>query len=203
MSELPYAAFDADNHYYEALDAFTRHVDPKMQPRCVQWCEINGRKYHVVGGIVSHAVVNPTFDPVAKAGAMHDWFRGNPEGRSPVDFLRERERIRPEYRDRDARIAAMDEHGLEAVWMFPTLGMVYEELLTHDPEAIGLMFRAFNRWLEEDWGFAYEGRIFASPYISLADLDMAVAELEWAIDRGAHHVVMRPAAPTTALGPER
>jgi predicted TIM-barrel fold metal-dependent hydrolase len=29
---------------------------------------------------------------------------------------------------------------------------------------------------------------------------MAVAELEWAIDRGAHHVVMRPAAPTTALG---
>ena len=46
MSELPYAAFDADNHYYEALDAFTRHVDPKMQPRCVQWCEINGRKYH-------------------------------------------------------------------------------------------------------------------------------------------------------------
>ena len=51
MSELPYAAFDADNHYYEALDAFTRHVDPKMQPRCVQWCEINGRKYS--GGLGS------------------------------------------------------------------------------------------------------------------------------------------------------
>ena len=69
MSDLPFSAFDADNHYYEALDAFTRYVDPKMQPRCVQWCEVNGRKYHVVGGIVSHAVTNPTFDPVAKAGA--------------------------------------------------------------------------------------------------------------------------------------
>jgi hypothetical protein len=23
-------AFDADNHYYEALDAFTRHLDPKL-----------------------------------------------------------------------------------------------------------------------------------------------------------------------------
>ena len=91
MSELPYAAFDADNHYYEALDAFTRYVEPKMQPRCVQWCEVNGRKYHVVGGIVSHAVVNPTFDPVAKAGAMHDYFRGNPNNLQPYEFLRERE----------------------------------------------------------------------------------------------------------------
>ena len=42
MTELPYPVFDADNHYYEALDAFTRYVEPAMQPRCVQWCEING-----------------------------------------------------------------------------------------------------------------------------------------------------------------
>ena len=73
MSELDYAAFDADNHYYEALDAFTRHVPAAMQPRCVEWCEMNGRRYHVVGGVVSHAVTNPTFDPIAKAGAMHDY----------------------------------------------------------------------------------------------------------------------------------
>jgi len=200
MGELGYQPFDADNHYYEALDAFTRHLDPKLGPRCVQWAEIDGRKYHVVGGRVSRAVVNPTFDPVAKAGAMHDWFRGNPEGRSPGDFLRERERLRPEYRDRDARIAAMDEHGLEAVWMFPTLGMVYEELLKHDPEAVALTFRAFNRWLDEDWGFEYRDRVFASPYISLADVDFAVSELEWALGQGARTVVMRPAAPTTAVG---
>ena len=32
---------------------------------------------------MSRAVVNPTFDPVAKAGAMHDYFRGNPDGKQP------------------------------------------------------------------------------------------------------------------------
>jgi hypothetical protein len=37
-------AFDADNHYYEALDAFTRHLDPRLAPRAVQWAEIDGRK---------------------------------------------------------------------------------------------------------------------------------------------------------------
>src|SRR5687767_8554261 len=88
VEDLGYQAVDADNHYYEALDAFTRHLDPALGPRCVQWAEIDGRKYHVVGGQVSRAVVNPTFDPIARAGALHDYFRGNPDQRNPVEFLK-------------------------------------------------------------------------------------------------------------------
>ena len=125
----------------------------------------------MIGGKVSHAVVNPTFDPVSPAGALSAYFRGNADGRTPIEMLREREPIRPEYRDRDARLAAMDRQGLSKIWMFPTLGMIYEELLKHDPGAVALLFQAFNRWIEEDWGYAYQDRLFASPYISLADLD--------------------------------
>jgi predicted TIM-barrel fold metal-dependent hydrolase len=193
-------AFDADNHYYEALDAFTRHLDPKLGPRIIQWADIGGRKYHVIGGRVSRAVVNPTFDPVAKAGALAEYFRGNPAAKLPREYLAAREPIRPEYRDREARLEVMDTQGIERIWLFPTLGMIYEELLAHDPEGVGIMFRAFNRWLAEDWGCEYADRIFASPYISLADIDTAVLELEWAIDHGARTVCMRPAAPTTRLG---
>src|SRR6478735_8727364 len=94
VTELDHPVFDADNHYYEAEDAFTRHLDPADGPRCVQWAEIDGRKYHVVGGRVSRAVANATFNPISKAGAMHDYFRGNPEGRNPLEFLRECEPIR-------------------------------------------------------------------------------------------------------------
>ena len=201
MDEIGHPVFDADNHYYEALDAFTRHLDPRVGPRTVQWAEIDGRKYHVVGGRVSRAVVNPTFNPIAKAGAMHDYFRGNPEGRNPLEFLREREPIRPEYRDRDARLTVMDEQGLAQLWLFPTLGMLYEELLKDDPEAVTITFTAFNRWLEEDWGFAHRDRIFAAPYLSLCDVDWAVRELEWALDRGARVIVLRPAAVFTETGP--
>jgi predicted TIM-barrel fold metal-dependent hydrolase len=198
--DLAHPVVDADNHYYEALDAFTRHLDPAWGQRCVQWCDIDGRKYHVVGGRVSRAVSNATFDPIARAGAMHDYFRGNPDGRDPLSFLTEREAIRPEYRDRDARIGVLDEQGLAACWMFPTLGMIYEEQLTHDPEAVCVTFRAFNRWVEEDWGFNHRDRIFGAPYLSLADPQWAVEELEWAVEAGARLVVMRPAAPTTATG---
>ena len=197
---LDFAAFDGDNHYYEAMDAFTRHLDPRNGERVIQWAEINGRKYHVLGGKVSHAVVNPTFDPISPAGALSAYFRGNTDGRNPIDYLREREPIRPEYRDRDARLAAMDQQGLQKIWMFPTLGMIYEELLKNDPGAVALLFQAFNRWIEDDWGYAYQDRLFASPYISLADLPTAISEFERVVALGARHIVMRPSAVFTEQG---
>ncbi len=201
MHTLDSPVFDADNHYYEALDAFTRHLDPALGTRVIQWVEVNGRKYHALGGQISRAVTNPTFDPVSPAGSLVDYFRGNPNGRPMHELMKKPEPIRPEYRDRDARLAVMDTQGLSKLWLFPTLGMLYEESLKHDPGAVVLLFRAFNRWLAEDWGLAYQNRIFAAPYISLADVDEAVVELEWALDQGARTVVMRAAAPTTVTGP--
>ena len=201
MTDLGYVPFDADNHYYEALDAFTRYLAPALGPRCVEWAEVNGRQYHVVGGKLSRAVTNPTFDPIAPPGAMHDYFRGNPEGKNPLEFLKARESIRPAYRNRDARVVALEEFGLSSVWLFPTLGMLYEELLKHDPYAVCATFEAFNRWVDDDWGFDRgDGRIFTAPYLALADVDWACKELEWAIERGAHMIVMRAAAPTTTTG---
>jgi len=192
--------FDADNHYYEATDAFTRHLAPGLGRRVIEWATIGGRQYQVIGGQVFRGVANPTFDPVAEPGCLAQYFRGNPDGSNPLELLKARNPIRPEYRDRDARLAVMDSQGLGRVWMFPTLGMIHEEPLRHDPEAVTMMFSAFNRWLEEDWGFAYQDRIFAAPYLTLADCDWACRELEWALAHGARTIVMRPAAPTTAAG---
>jgi predicted TIM-barrel fold metal-dependent hydrolase len=196
-----YRPFDADNHYYEALDAFSRHLDPRHATRVFEWAQIGRRTYPVLGGKVFRGVKNATFDPVAFPGVLADYFRGNPNGDDPLELLSRHEPIRPEYRDRDARLAVMDQHGLDKVWLFPTLGMIYEDPLKHDPGAVQLLFTAFNRWLEEDWGFAYQDRIFSAPYFTLVDVDWAVAELEWAIDRGARTIVTRPAAPTTVDGP--
>ncbi|RMH75578.1 MAG: amidohydrolase [Actinomyces sp.] len=198
--ELGYRPFDADNHYYEAADAFTRHVDPAMQPRVVQWVELDGRRYHLVGGRLSRAVANPTWDPIAKPGALHKYFRGNPEGKSPLEYLRDREPLPAAYVDREARLEVIRRQGLDGVWLFPTLGVLYEELLKDDVEAVVAFMRGFNRWLSEDWGFAYADTIFAAPYIALGDVDAAAAEVEWAIGQGARVLVMRPAAVTTATG---
>ena len=49
-TELGFTYFDCDNHYYEALDAFTRHIEPQYRKRAVQWAQIDGKQRLIVGG---------------------------------------------------------------------------------------------------------------------------------------------------------
>jgi hypothetical protein len=88
--------------------------------------------------------------------------------------------------NRDARLKWMDEHGIQACLMLPTLGVGVEHQLRHDPEATFANLRAFNRWLEDDWGFSYKDRIIGVPLLSLVDAKLAVDELERVI--GAYYL---------------
>ena len=85
----------------------------------------------------------------------------------------------------------MDEQGVEAAWMFPSQGVCMEGPMQPDIEASIHILGAFNRWIEDDWGFAYQDRIFGVPFLTLSDVDGAVAELEWCIERGARVVSIR------------
>ena len=193
--------FDCDNHYYEAPDAFTRHVPKAMRPRCVELAKIEGRTRHVIAGKIDFSVGNPLFDPVGPAGSLYEYYRGNPAGVPAAEQMRGNLEPQPAcYRDPAARLATMDAQGIEATWLFPTLGILYEELVKDDIEATCTLFEAFNRWLAEDWGFAYRDRIFAAPYITLADPARACAQLEWALSLDARIFVMRPAATRTFEG---
>jgi predicted TIM-barrel fold metal-dependent hydrolase len=199
MTELDFRPFDADNHYYEATDAFNRHIDPKMARRCMQWVELGGKQRLLVGGKVNSFIPNPTFDPVSKPGALDAYFRGKVAGGDLRSMFGELDPISPAYRDRESRLALMRQQQLDAAFFFPTLGVGMEESLRHDIPALLAAFTAFNRWLDDDWGFAYKDAIYAAPYITLADPDWAVTELEWAIERGVRVVVMRT-APAIAPG---
>jgi predicted TIM-barrel fold metal-dependent hydrolase len=194
--------FDFDNHYYESPDAFTRHQDPSLRGRGVRWAEIDGRRRLLVGGTVNSYVANPTFDPVSKPGALYDWYRGNPRRQEIKDAFGELESLRPEYQNRDQRLRIMDQQGLRGTVLFPTLGVGIEDALKHDPEACAKVFQAFNSWLDEDWGYAYQGRLFAAPYLPLLDPAAAVDELGRVLDAGAVVVNVR-SAPVPVPGGHR
>jgi predicted TIM-barrel fold metal-dependent hydrolase len=192
--DLGFAPIDADNHYYEPLDAFTRHLDPAFARRGVQVMNQGKRAYVVIGGKVNGFIPNPTFDPIIVPGCIDPLFRGQvPEGVDPRSLM-EVEPLRAEYRDRDERVEVVERQGLESVWLFPTLGCGVEEALTHDVDATMASLRAFNSWLDEDWGFARpDGRILSAPMLSLADPEAAVAELDRVLALGAKVVHLRPA----------
>jgi predicted TIM-barrel fold metal-dependent hydrolase len=203
MAELDFRAFDADNHYYEAEDAFTRHIDPKMAKRAMQWAEVDGKKRLLVGGKVNKFIPNPTFDPVARPGSLEDYFRGrNTEGLDLKTMFGELDPLaeRPEVRNRDARLAHMDEQGLEGIVLYPTLAVGMQEALKKDVGALHAAFAAFNRWLEDDWGYRYEERIFAAPLITMADPAAAAVEVERVLGAGARILCMTPGPVPTGRG---
>ena len=165
-SHVDFEIFDCDNHYYEAIDAFTRYAEPGMAKRTMQWGEIDGKQRLLVGGKINRFIPNPTFDPISKPGALDEYFRGrNPKGEGVRELFGDLDPMsdHPEYRDRDARLKLMDEQGMRGAIFLPTLGVGMEQALLDDPPALLAAFRAFNRWLEEDWGFAYQERIFGAP----------------------------------------
>ncbi|WP_375484782.1 amidohydrolase family protein [uncultured Mycobacterium sp.] len=196
MTSLGYKAIDVDNHYYEPLDAFTRHLDKKFKRRGVQMLTDGKHTYAVIGERVDHFIPNPTFDPIIVPGCLDLLFRGEvPEGVDPASLMKvERLADHPEYQNRDARIAVMDEQGIETVFMLPTFACGVEEALKHDIQATMASVHAFNLWLDEDWGFDRpDHRIIAAPIISLADPEKAVEDVEFVLSRGAKLVLMRPA----------
>jgi predicted TIM-barrel fold metal-dependent hydrolase len=192
-TDLGYGAFDADHHYYEAEDAFIRHVPRDMQKRCMQWALVDGKKRLLVGGKVNRFIPNPTFDPIARPGSLDQYFRAKVAAPDIRKAFGQLDPIPAEYRDRDARLAQMDAQHVEGAFFFPTLGVGMESALEGDREAMLCAFRAFNRWVHDDWGVNYKGRIFSAPYITLADVDWAVEELEWALANDARVINIRAA----------
>jgi predicted TIM-barrel fold metal-dependent hydrolase len=99
----------------------------------------------------------------------------------------------PAFREPAPRLELMDEQGLDRSLMFPTLASLVEERMRDDPELTHACIHALNEWMHETWTFDYEGRIFATPVITLPIVDRAIEELEWVLERGARVVLVRPA----------
>lgn len=197
-NKLGFDLIDADNHYYEAEDAFTRHGDEDVK-RFVRWTTEGKRRKLVFGETISDTPGNPTFNPIAKAGAFHQRLKDLEAGKGrdrDWEFARsqygELEPLPTPYRDRDARIAVMDQQGVEQCFLFPTLGDCVEGLMMDDPVVGHKAFHAYNLWLEDDWGYGYQSRLWSPPYIPMLDPELAADELEFVVNRGAKVVSVRP-----------
>jgi predicted TIM-barrel fold metal-dependent hydrolase len=190
MSRLPYRLIDADNHYYETRDCFTRHLPAALRAKGVRIeADARGRDRIFVGERPFTFLENWSFTHANKPGALRELLRQK-DYRDESSALAEP--VRPEYRGRAERLALMDAQGLEAAWLFPTLAVCVEHFMKHDVSQLYANLRAFNEWLDEEWGFAWRERIYAAPLVSLADVDRASAELDWLLARGARVVALRP-----------
>ncbi len=189
MKSLDFVPVDADNHYYEPHDCCTRHLEAKFR---------NGRACHVAKNADGQDEWRFGDRPMGFHRATRDWvlppgaYRPFMSGKGDTSKVpRAISSETAAFRDRDARIATLDKQGLQATIMLPSFGVAFEDDIHGDREALLANMRAFNRYVEDDWGYAYQNRIFALPLITLVDLDWAVAELERVAALGARGFILR------------
>jgi predicted TIM-barrel fold metal-dependent hydrolase len=196
--QLDFPVFDADNHFYETTDAFTRYL-PAEYSEVIKYVEVKGRTKLAIKNRITEYIPNPTFNVVAPPGAHELKYKlQNPDsttkpGDKPLQEPPRSIRSIPAFFEPEARLELMDELGLDRAMMWPTLASVLEERLADDPVATHVLVHAFNEWLVEHWGLNVEDRIYPVPVITLPIVDRAIAELEWLVERGAKVILVRPA----------
>jgi len=198
MPGLDYLAIDGDNHYYEPDDCCTRHLASRFADRSVHVREEPDGQRNWYFGDRPITFARGARDFVMKPGEYRAFMSGAAfDPNKPPEMI---PALSPEFSDRDVRLKAMDRQGLEACLMIPSFGLAFEGELLDDPPAACAAVSAFNRWVEEDWGFAYQNRIVSPATISLLDRDLAIAELDSLLERGVRLVMLR-AGPLNGISP--
>ncbi len=192
---VDYPLVDADCHYYEPDDCYTRHMEARFKDDAIT----------VVRGLSKHAQVHfrgrrisffsaPPGEHAGRPGSYKEFYRSDqPKGAhilaaDPISCF-----DLPESMDRAARLRWCDAHGVEAGIFLPSLGVGVEmELRDAGPEVVMANHRAFNRWLRDDWGWDHQNRVFSAAQLSLVDVDLAVTELERVLAEGARLVNLLP-----------
>jgi predicted TIM-barrel fold metal-dependent hydrolase len=187
-SPLPVPLFDCDNHIYEPADAVTRYLPKEALGRAITPVTLaNGEQGLLAGGRLVTGLDHP-IDMAHRPGALKEMLRQMKSGKPAEGYALEP--LRPEYLEREPRLALMDAQGIESAILYPaTMGTMAE----HYVRGIKPLYdnvHAYNQFLYEDWGFDYQSRIYTPALLSLRDLDSAVRELEFVLDRGAKFIML-------------
>lgn len=193
VGQLPYRLLDFDQHCYEAEDCFTRFMPrDKLDTAIYSVQTASGRKALIANDRLMTALETAgDRDKVPVPGSLAEMLRLRASG-EPSDSERFSMSMQVEFRDHDARLKQMDEQQVERSIMYPGGWALMAEAYLDDTKVLYDNLRSFNRWMNEDWGFSYQDRIYAPAMLSLRDLDLACAELDRVLDEGARFILLPP-----------
>lgn len=167
-----YHVIDADGHVLEPADMWVNYIEPKFReraPRVVTMPEgyeviaVNGREMTDNGPGRKRVKVGATGAIGAREGKVSVYIRYS-EGR-PGGF------------DPHARISDMDAEGIDAAFLYPSLGLFLGAI--DDPEFAAAVCNAYNRWLA-DYCKPYPERLFGVAMLPLQSIELAVREMRFA-----------------------
>jgi predicted TIM-barrel fold metal-dependent hydrolase len=176
----PYDVIDADGHVLEPVDLFERYIDPAYRegaPRLV--IDTDGKERLLIEGKVygSTKGLGIVGGIGAREGTVDEEHMKYVEGR-PGGF------------DPHARIPDMDLDGIDAAFLYPSVGLFSGAI--KEPKLAAAVCRAYNRWLA-DYCRPYPDRLFGVAMLPMQSIELAIGEMRYARNElGMKAAFLRP-----------
>src|SRR5437016_2780522 len=162
-----YKVIDADGHILEPLDLWDRYMDPAYRERAPRLIiGDNGKERLLVEGKI---LGNPK--GLGRLGGV-----GARDGSVRVDVMKYADG-RPGGFDPHARIKDLDLDGIDAAFLYPSIGLFSGAV--SDPKLAAAMCRAYNRWLA-DYCTPYPDRLFGIAMLPMQSVELAIEEMRFA-----------------------
>ena len=179
---------DVDQHLFESRTTWSDHIDPAQRSDALSisddeagwpWLTWRGRQ------------LTPLEVPIPERSALigEDRLRRLRGERAPASFD---ELVPDSYRLAGARLALLDEFGIDAAVMFPNYGLLWEQRLASDRVAQRANARAYNRFMADLCGEG-AGRLFGVAHVLLHDPAWAVEEIARVRAQGVRLAMIAPA----------
>src|SRR5207249_4749133 len=162
-----YNVIDADGNSLEPVDTWEKYIDPAYRERAPRMIfDTDGKERLLVEGklLGTPKGLGLIGGIGARQGTVDDVTMKYVEGR-PGGF------------DPHARIPDMDLDGIDAAFLYPSLGLFSGAV--QDPGLAAAMCRAYNRWLA-DYCKPYPDRLFGVAMLPLQSIEAAIDELRFA-----------------------
>jgi predicted TIM-barrel fold metal-dependent hydrolase len=177
-------AVDADGHVLEPPDLWERYLEPAFRDRALRIVvDKRGLEELEIGGRRSEMSRRGMPSTLGAMGNPDLWsIQQDPsrtyESEAPFGSM-----------DPTERVAVLDAERIDAVVLYPTLGLLWEAELD-DPVLAQAYTRAYNRWICEFC--AGNDRLIPIAHLSLGDPVLAARELERAAGAGARGAFVAP-----------
>ena len=182
--------YDSDHHCVDTLEALPGHMDPAYRERGWRVVErSDGLRVLGVGDQSSRL----DCDHAPVPGSFRDTILRLRGGEDLDPFVGQVGPVRPDFVDRDERLAFMDREGIEGVLLFPGTPLETHWMLEDDdPKQVAANLRAVNRFMAEQWGWSYRDRIHSVALLDLSNLELALEELDRVMAEGCKVVNLVP-----------
>jgi uncharacterized protein len=162
-----YNIIDADGHVLEPVDIWDKYIDPAYRDRAPRIViDTDGKERLLVEDRVLGS--QKGFGVIGAIGAR--------QGGVPEETMKYVDGRRGGF-DPHARIPDMDLDGIDAAFLYPSVGLFSGAV--RDPGLAASMCRAYNRWLA-DYCQPYPDRLFGVAMLPMQSIDLAIQEMRYA-----------------------